>query len=45
MKYTKAMQAKMLAEHDIRIALKKEGKVYINVSLKQLKIYNITFKN
>ena len=30
--------AKLQAEHDIRLELKDEGKVYINVSVRQLRI-------
>lgn len=38
---SKYQQAKIQAEHDIRLELKKEGKIFINISLRQLKLYNI----
>lgn len=31
-------KAKLQAEHDIRLELKSEGKVYINASVRQLRI-------
>lgn len=40
---SKGQEARIIAEHDIRIELKKEGKVYINLSLRQLKIYNLSY--
>lgn len=40
---SKCQEAKIVAEHDIRIELQKEGKTYINVSLRQLKIYNLSY--
>lgn len=40
---SKYQEAKIIAEHDIRIELKKEGKRHINLSLRQLKIYNLSY--
>ena len=37
----KSQEARIAAEHDIRLELKKEGKIFINISLRQLKLYNI----
>lgn len=33
--------AKLQAEHDIRFELKAEGKIYINVSVRQLRQYSL----